>query len=169
MKKKKISKLSTGLIVATWLCVTLFLLETFGIHSGWPAFLTLMFFTISGGKMEKLKDIFIGGAVGLLMARLLVIGVELLVPMGIGMRLAIFIMVFITVFLLIVLEDISHMIFNSYSFGYFTVALIPAEQATVEWLITLFLGGAFFVGGVIMISRNIAKIKAAKVKSIEKV
>ena len=119
--------------------------------------------------MEKLKDIFIGGAVGLLMARLLVIGVELLVPMGIGMRLAIFIMVFITVFLLIVLEDISHMIFNSYSFGYFTVALIPAEQATVEWLITLFLGGAFFVGGVIMISRNIAKIKAAKVKSIEKV
>lgn len=169
MGKKGISKhrLTTGLIVATWLCVTLFLLETIGIHSGWPAFLVLMFFTISGGKMEKLKDIFIGGAAGLLMARLLVIGVEILVPMGISMQLGIFIMVFITVFLLIVLEDISHMIFNNYSFGYFTVALVPAEQATVEWLITLFLGGAFFVGGVIIISRSIAKMKAAKKKIIE--
>ena len=76
MSKKGISnhRLTTGLIVAVWLCVTLFLLESVGIHSGWPAFLTLMFFTISGGKMEKLKDIFLGGAAGLIMARLLEIG-----------------------------------------------------------------------------------------------
>lgn len=169
MSNKGISKhrLTTGLIVAIWLCVTLFLLETVGIHSGWPAFLTLMFFTLSGGKMEKLKDIFLGGAVGLIMARLLVVGVELLVPMGIAMRLSIFIMVFVTVFLLVILEDISHMIFNSYSFGYFTVALVPAQQATIEWLITLFVGGAFFMGGVILISRSLGKLKAAKVGKVE--
>lgn len=164
MEKKGISKhrMITGLIVATWLCLTLFLLELVGIHSGWPAFLTLMFFTLSGGKKEKLKDIFLGGAAGLLMARVLAIGVEILVPMGIGMQPAIFIMVFITVFLLIILEDISHMLFNSYSFAYFTVALVPDQQATIEWLITLFIGGAFFVGGVIMISRSLAKMRAAK-------
>ena len=82
MEKKSISKhrLTTGLIVATWLCVTLFLLETFGVHSGWPAFLALMFFTMAEGKMEKLKSIFIGGTIGLLMAKVLVIGVEFLVP-----------------------------------------------------------------------------------------
>ena len=169
MSKKGISnhRLTTGLIVAVWLCVTLFLLESVGIHSGWPAFLTLMFFTISGGKMEKLKDIFLGGAAGLIMARLLVVGVEVLVPMGLAMRLSIFIMVFITVFLLIILEDISHMIFNSYSFGYFTVALVPAQQSTIEWLLTLFIGGAFFVGGIIIISRSLAKLKAAKLGKVE--
>lgn len=168
MKIKGISKhrLTTGLIVATWLCLTLFLLEIVGIHSGWPAFLTLMFFTLAGGKMEKLKDIFIGGAVGLLMARLLVIGVEIIMPLGIGMQLAIYIMVFITVFLLIILEDISHMLFNSYSFGYFTVALIPAQQTTMVWLVTLFIGGAFFAGGVIFISKSLAKLKAAKAAKI---
>lgn len=118
--------------------------------------------------MEKLKDIFLGGAVGLLMARLLVVGVEFLVPMGLAMRLSIFIMVFVTVFLLIILEDISHMIFNSYSFAYFTVALVPAQQSTIEWLITLFIGGAFFVWGVIIISRNLAKLKAARLDKVEK-
>lgn len=169
MKNKGISKhrLTTSIIVATWLCITLFLLELVGIHSGWPAFLTLMFYTLSGGKKEKLKDIFLGGAVGLLMARVIVIGVEFMVPMGIAMQPAIFIMVFVTVFLLIVLEDISHMLFNSYSFGYFTVALISTEQATLEWLITLFIGGVFFVGGVFMISRNLTKIKAAKLNKVK--
>jgi hypothetical protein len=167
MESKGISKqrLTTGLIVATWLCVTLFLLETVGIHDGWPAFLALMFFTMAGGKTETLKSIFIGGTIGLLMARILVIGVEFLVPMGIGMQPAIFIMVFITVFLLVILEDLSHTAFNSYSFGYFTVALVPVEQATTQWLIALFLGGAFFIGGVIFISRFVAKRRAGKITS----
>lgn len=167
MEKKSISKhrLTTGLIVATWLCVTLFLLETFGVHSGWPAFLALMFFTMAEGKMEKLKSIFIGGTIGLLMAKVLVIGVEFLVPKGIGMQPAIFIMVFITVFLLVILEDLSHIAFNSYSFGYFTVALVPAEQATIEWVIALFLGGAFFIGGVIILSRFVGKRQASKIAS----
>lgn len=159
MEKKGISKqrIITGLIVAIWLSITLFILELFGIHSGWPAFLTLMFFTLGGGKTESLKSIFIGGTVGLLVAKLLVYGVEFLMTMGIGMQAGIFIMVFIAVFLLVVLEDLSHMLFNSYSFAYFTVALIPAEQATIEWLLVLYLGGALFVGGVIFSLRLLKK------------
>lgn len=170
MGKRGISKhrLITGLIVATWLCVTLFLLEILGIHSGWPAFLALMFFTMIGGKTEKLKSIFIGGTAGLLMAKVLIVGVEILMSMGIGIKPAIFIMVFITVFLLVALEDLSHTIFNSYSFGYFTVALVPVEQATLEWILTLYLGGAFFIGGVIMIYRCFGKVQSSKVVRLDK-
>ena len=170
MGKRWISKhrLITGLIVATWLCVTLFLLETFGIYSGWPAFLALMFFTMLGGKTEKLKSIFIGGTTGLLMAKVLIIGVEILMSIKIGMELAIFIMVFIIVFLLIVLEDLSYTMFNNCSFAYFTVALIPAEQASLEWLLTLYLGGVFFIGGVIIISRYIGKIQSSRATQTEK-
>lgn len=171
MNNIKISKhrLVTGFIVAVWLCLTLFLLELFGIHDGWPAFLALMFFTLAKGKTESLKSIFIGGTVGLLVAKLLILGVRVLVPMGVGMQIAIFIMVFITVFLLVILEDLSHTLFNSYSFAYFTVALVPAEQATVEWLIALYLGGAFFTGGVIILSKLYRKMQASKQDNQEKI
>lgn len=159
MEKKSISKtrIITGLVVAVWLTITLFILELVGIHGGWPAFLSLMFFTLGGNKMENLKSIFIGGTVGILAARLLVIGVELLMTLGLGMQVGIFIMVFLLVFLLVVLEDLSHLLFNSYSFAYFTVALVPAEQATIEWLLVLYLGGALFLGGVIYSLRFIKK------------
>ncbi|AKL96438.1 cation transport ATpase [Clostridium aceticum] len=171
MKNRKISKrrMIIGLIVATWLCITLFLLETIGIHSGWPAFLSLMFFTMSGAKTEKLKSIFIGATTGLLMAKILIVGVGILTSRGITAQPAVFIMVFVTVFLLVVLEDLSHTLFNSYSFGYFTVALVPAKQATFEWLIALYLGGAFFIGGVIMLSRYVSKKQASKAMNTEKV
>ncbi|WP_291636033.1 DUF1097 family protein [Clostridium sp.] len=169
MVKKGISKhkLISGLIVSTWLCVTLFLLGIFGIHNGWPAFLALMFFIMAGAKNDSLKPIFIGGLTGLLMAKVLIFGVENLVPMGIGVQSAIYIMVFITVFLLIVLEDLNSIIFNSYAFGYFTIALIPSKQATVEWVFTLYLGGAFFIGGVIILSRYVGKLRSNKAVKIE--
>lgn len=159
MEKKGISRqrLITGLVVAIWLSITLFILELFGIHGGWPAFLTLMFFTLGGAKMESLKPIFIGGTVGLLAAALLVLGVEALMTVGIGMQVGIFIMVFLIVFLLVVLEDLSHLLFNSYSFAYFTVALVPAQQATIEWLLVLYLGGGLFLGGVIFTLRYLKK------------
>jgi len=171
MRNIMISKhrLITGLIVAVWLCLTLFLLGIFGTHSGWPAFLVLMFFTLAGGKTQVLKPIFIGGTVGLLIAKVLIIGVDVLIPRGVGAQVAIYIMVFITVFLLVILEDLSHTLFNSYSFAYFTVALVPKEQATVEWLIALYLGGAFFTGGVIILSKSYGKWQARKLENKGKI
>jgi len=172
VEKRGISKhrLITGLIVASWLCVTLYVLGLFNIHGGWPAFLALMFFIMAGGKTDKLKPIFLGGATGLLMAALIVIGVEfLMASIGMGMQTAIYIMVFITVFLLVVLEDLSHTLFNSYAFCYFTVALVPAQQSTLEWSVVLFLGGAFFIAGVIMLSRFAGKMSTNKSKKSENV
>ena len=143
-----------GLIVATWLCVTLFGIQLFGLHDGWPAFLVLLFFFETGAKVEKLKNIFCGGAVGILLALGFFLGVEFLEPM-MGLGTAIFAMVFLIVFLIIVLGDISHTLFNNYAFCYFTVSLIYSEQATLEWLLVLFLGGAFFIGGVWFLMKQI--------------
>jgi len=153
-----------ALVISVWLCVTLFGLNSFGIHDSWPAFLVLLFFFESGAKTEKLKSIFLGAAVGLLVALCLFKGVELLAP-TLGLQMSIFVMVFLSVFLLIALGDISHVLFNNYAFCYFTVALIYQQQATIQWLLVLFLGGGFFVGAVILSLNKLLKPNNASPKA----
>lgn len=142
-----------GLIVAAWLCITLVMLEAFNIKTGWPAFLTLLFFFETGGDPKNLKNIFMGAAVGILLAAGLF---PLAGALGavLGHQLGILLALFIIVFLLIALSDVSpifHMFFNNYAFCYFTVAMIYTEQATVEWLGILILAGLFFTGGILLI------------------
>ncbi len=160
----KTSTLIRALIVSIWLVVTLFVLGLFGIHSGWSAFLVMLFFIEGGGKLEKLKSIFAGGGVGLITAYLLTQGVIILGPI-MGTSSSLFLMVFIAIFLLIALGDVSHNLFNSYTFCYFTVALITKQQNTIMWLITMVLGGAFVVGGILMLTKlvkNLSKDKSKK-------
>lgn len=140
MSKIKGTTVKTGLVVATLLCVLLFVLGLVGIHDGWPAFLIPLFFFLGGAKKENLRSIFSGGTVGLLFAYGLFVAVEILAPF-MGLQPSIFLMVFLCIFLLIVLGDISHTYFNNYAFCYFTVALIYPEQHTLTWLFVLFAGG----------------------------
>lgn len=168
MEKKVIKKqtIITGLIVAFWLCLTLFILNLFNIHDGWPAYLVLTLFTLGSKKIESLKPIFIGSAVGILIAVGIVKSVTFLtLNLGINKLISTLIIVFIAVFLIIVLEDLTPSLFNGYSFIYFTIALIPAEQAVLTWLITLFAGGAFFVGGIILLLKLTARLGGDKDKS----
>ncbi len=160
----KKSTLIRALIVSIWLVVTLFILGLFGIHSGWPAFLVMLFFIEGGGKLEKLKSIFAGGAIGLITAYLLTRGVIILGPI-IGSNSSLFLLVFVAIFLLVALGDISHNLFNSYTFCYFTVALITKQQNTTTWLITMLIGGAFVVGGILgltKLTKNLSKDKSEK-------
>jgi hypothetical protein len=148
MTRIKKTTFVNALIVSAWLVVTLFLLGLFGIHSGWPAFLAMLFFIEGGKKIERLKSIFMGGTLGLITANVLSKGVVLLTP-SLGDRLPAYLLAFAAIFLLIIMEDVSHTFFNSYTFCYFTVALISKEQHTAVWIITLLLGGSFVVGGIV--------------------
>jgi hypothetical protein len=148
-----------ALIVAVWLCVTLIVLGQFGIKDGWPAFIVLLFFFETGANPANLKNIFAGGAVGLLLAWGLHPLAGALVP-ALGPELGVLLAVGIIVFLLIALGDISHMLFNNYAFMYFTIAMIYPVQATVTWLGVLFLGGAFFVGGILLVIKLLESAKA---------
>ncbi|MCG8569093.1 MAG: DUF1097 domain-containing protein [Spirochaetes bacterium] len=156
-KRFKKSTLIVGVIVATWLCITLYLLRIFKIEQGWPAFLACLLFFERGGKKEHLKDIFGGALVGILLGLPLLYAINYLTPI-IGVTLAILIVVFIIIFLLISLGDILPMFFNNSTFLYFTVALIYGNnQATLEWLAVLILGGLFYVGGLLILFKLFAR------------
>ncbi len=154
-EKKGFKKETTiaAVIVAAWLCVTLTLMGVFKIHHAWPALLTLLFFFEKNGDIKNLPNIFIGSAVGLLLAAGVPHIVGFIAPIS-GTAAATLITVFLIVFLLIALGDVAHMFFNNYGFVYFTIALIFAEaQLTVQWLIVLVAGGAFFTGGVLVFAK----------------
>ncbi len=156
MAEKKGFKKETiiaGVIVAAWLCVTLVGLGAFKITQGWPAFLTLLFFFEQKGDVKNLANIFIGAAVGLLLAASVPHAVELIAP-SLGATGGTLLVVFICVFLIIALGDVAHLLFNNYAFVYFTIALIfGKEQPTVQWLIVLAAGGVFFTGGVLVFAK----------------
>lgn len=138
--------LIAAFVVALMVVITLVVLGIFKIKSGWPAFLTLLFFFESGAKTENLKNIFCGAVVGLLLAGALPYAVKTLVP-SLGLEPAILLVVFIIVFLIVGLGDIAHMFFNNYAFVYFTVASIFPKQTTLEWSLVTLLGGLLFTGG----------------------
>lgn len=137
-----------GIIVAFWLLVSLVILGALGIKEGWPAFLPLPLFFLSGGSDKKqLINIFVGAVVGLLLAAALAPAVGFLVKSaGLGLQPGILLIVGLVVFLIIALGGVAPMLFNNFTFIYFTVAVIFPKQATLPWLETLIVGGAFFVG-----------------------
>ncbi|HHW40663.1 MAG TPA: DUF1097 family protein [Syntrophomonadaceae bacterium] len=138
--------LIAAVVIAAMVVVTLVVLGIFKVKSGWPAFLTLLFFFESGAKTENLKNIFCGAVVGLLLAGGLPLAVKALVP-SLGLEPAILLVVFIIIFLIVALGDVAHMFFNNYAFVYFTVASIFPKQSTLEWIVVAVLGGMLFTGG----------------------
>ncbi|QGU94615.1 hypothetical protein GOM49_05420 [Clostridium bovifaecis] len=145
-----------GLIIAFMIVLTILILSFFSVKEVWPASIALLFFFEGKASIANLKNIFIGGSVGILLALALVKLAGLLMP-SMGEELGMLIPVFIFIFLIIVLGDISHVVFNNYAFCYFTVALIAKQQATVSWLIGLIVGGGFLIGGVILFIRLMKK------------
>ena len=101
----------------------------------------------SGAKTENLKNILLGSSWPLLDAAMPVV-TQALAP-ALELEPALLIVVFAIVFLIIALGDVAHMFFNNYAFVYFTVATIFPKQTTLQWLLVLLLGGAFFTGGIL--------------------
>jgi len=163
--KLKGTTVKLGIVVASLICVLLFALSTLGIHDLWPASLLLLFFFEGGAKQEKIKSIFSGATVGLLVALGLFLGVELLAK-WFDLQASIYTLVFLAIFLLIVLGDLSHTLFNNYAFCYFTVALIFPEQSTLKWLIALYAGGAFLLVGVTYFINMIHKTRSLGEESV---
>lgn len=141
-----------GIIIVFWLLVSLILLSAVGIKDGWPAFLALPLFMLTGGTdVKQLSSIFVGAVTGLIMAAAIAPVVTFLVKSG-GMpqEFAILLVLGLLVFLIVALGGMAPMFFNNYNFVYFSVALIYPVQQTVPWLGTLILGGVFFIGSVLL-------------------
>lgn len=147
--------MTIGIIVGFWIIVTLVFLGAFGIHSGWPAFLALpLFFLVGGSDMKQLANVFVGGAAGLIISAGVApaIGIGMM-KMGLGLTPATLLVVFLLVALIVGLGGAVPLVFNNFNLVYFTVALIfvgKPEFQLVQWLTTLVLGGAIFVGGTLL-------------------
>ncbi len=141
-----------GIIVVLWLSVSLILLSAVGIKDGWPAFLALpLFFLVGGTDVKELINIFVGAMTGLIMAGLIVPIVTFLVKSGgLPQDPAILLVLGLLVFFITAFGGIAPMFFNNYNFVYFSVALIYPAQNTFTWLGTLIVGGAFFIGAILL-------------------
>lgn len=149
MEAKKISmgKVAVeGAFVGIWIIATELLVKVFGLGAGWPAIMALLLYFISGRKTKNLAKVFGGGTAGILMALLLVFGTTIMGPY-LGTEVAKFLSLFIIVFLNIILGKFVPVLFNDFAVTYLCIALIYSQQQTINWIITLFIGGGFFIGG----------------------
>lgn len=133
-----------GIVVAASITTISVVASVIGVAATWPAFFVVLLFMIAGHTdVNKLKEIFCGGVVGvgaswvfsLLMATL--IG-------SLGLFPGMIIGIFVTIFLLTVLGDPLPIAFNNNTVIYFLVASLFPEQQPITWIITLLVGGAIF-------------------------
>lgn len=133
-----------GIVVAASITAISVVASVIGVAATWPAVFVVLLFMIAGHTdINKLKEIFCGGVVGvgtswvfsLLMATL--IG-------SLGLFPGMIIGIFGTIFLLVILGDPLPIAFNNNTFIYFLVASLFPEQQPITWIITLLVGGAIF-------------------------
>ncbi len=169
-----------GLIIATVVCIGVFVLGALGIHATWPAFFVMISFFITGADIKNLPSIFIGAIFGLVVAILLVTA---LTPLGaaIGELPATLLLVWIVIFIIAGFGTVVPQACNNFAFTYFTIALIEipviAEKAvgealksgmtdpaaiaaaassavmsnTLTWGLTAILGGGCILGAIILL------------------
>ncbi len=133
-----------GLILAVAIPIINLIGQLIGYTVLWPGFFVVLLYFI--GKCEKLsdlKDIVLGGLVGIFWAYWVSLLVGLLVPF-IGFLTAFTLVVGVSVFLLVILGDWQPMFFNNYAFIYYLTAALFAEQKPVEWMATLLIAGGLF-------------------------
>ena len=133
-----------GLILAFAIPFVNLLGELTGYRTLWPGFFIVLLYFI--GKCEKLtdlKDIVIGGIVGILWSYGASLLIGLLVPF-MGFLAAFTLGVAICVFVFVILGDVQPMLFNNYGFIYFLVAGLSPQQKPVEWIAVLLIGGILF-------------------------
>jgi len=148
-----------GLIIATMVCLGVFIIGALGIHATWPAFFVMISFFISGADVKNLPNILIGSLTGLILAFLLLIAATPTIA-AIGPTLGILLLVWIVVFSIVFGKEFVPKAFNDFAFIYFTIALISAAEAAtmtpaaiiseyVTWGLTAIIGGGGILAGII--------------------
>lgn len=169
MEHKKGLQMKTvieGLFISSIVLIAVVALGIFKIAEVWPATIALIFFFESKAKMDNIKNIFLGGAMGIFLAYAMIQCVIFLGPIVMNAELALLIPLFVIVFLIVALGEVVHPFFNNYTFCYFTVALITgAKQTPVTSLISLAVGGGFLVAMGVLMVRMIVKHATKKAHS----
>lgn len=167
-----------GLFVGIWLAVTMVLMTAFKINLGWSAYLTLPLFFLAGNDPKQLLNLFVGGAVGIILAACFFPIFAMLTP-ALGAQLTPLVIIFIIIFLIIALGNAVPMVFNNFNLVYFTAAIgfytifygiaavtktpYALVPETLKMVVVMIVGGLFFTGGTLLfIQKAIPKLMTPK-------
>lgn len=161
------------ILIALWIVVCNAVIIGLGIHHGWTLFIACMFFfVLQGDTKKKLKEIFIGGLVGLASSWLFLMAAMALTP-ALGHLMGAMVPLTIVIMALIVLHPVAPSVFNNVAFTYLIISTINIEQVpanTPIHMITFLVGGAIIIGGanlIIYLLTKAAMKKAAAAKAAE--
>ena len=149
-----------GLIIATIVCIGVFIIGALGIEATWPAFFIMISFFITGADVKNLPNIFGGCITGLILAFLLLLA-AMPTMTALGETLGVLVLVWIIVFSMVFGQEFVPQAFNDFAFIYFTLALIFAAKALtmthaaiaseyLTWGLTAILGGGGILAGIII-------------------
>jgi hypothetical protein len=141
--------------------------------NSWPMFFVTIFFFLLGGDKKNIPTIFCGGALGLLLALLLAVG---LAAFGEGLG-AFAVIIFIELAIIILGGTVAPLFCNNIAFAYLTAAtihlgktvyngeaLVDPLQGLLMNFVVLIVGGAIILGGSLLaygIGVKLATPKAA--------
>lgn len=144
-----------------------------GIHHGWTMFIACMFFfVLQGDTKTKLKEIFIGGLVGLASSWLFLMA-AITLTQGLGHLMGAMAPLTKVIMALIVLHPVAPSVFNNVAFTYLIISTINIESVPVNtpvYMVTFVIGGAIIIGGAYLIIYLLTKTtmkKAAAVKETQ--
>lgn len=153
------------ILIALWIVVCNAVIIGMGIHHGWTLFIACMFFfVLQGDTKTKLKEIFIGGLVGLASSWLFLMAAVALTP-GLGHLMGAMVPLTVVIMALIVLHPVAPSVFNNVAFTYLIISTINIEEVpanTFAYMVTFVIGGSVIIGGAYLIIHLLTKAAMKK-------
>ncbi|MDR1539228.1 MAG: hypothetical protein LBU32_14765 [Clostridiales bacterium] len=119
----------------------------------WPLFFVTILFFLLGMDKKNIAQIFCGGALGLILALGLAVGLNALAP-AIGILPAFAILIFLALAIIIIGGAVAPVCCNNIAFAYLTAATISIEKISpgsiLNNLLVLIIGGAIILAGSIL-------------------
>ncbi len=144
-----------------WLIACVFVLDTLflkmGLKAGWPAFFACLFFFEMGLDPKKLKNVFGGGAVGLIISMAMPPMLSFFTPIF-GELFAILTMLLIIVFIVMSLESACPILFNNVTFTYIVFSFMfidSVPEYTFIWMAEFLLGAGMLNLGLAWIAKKL--------------
>lgn len=146
-------------VLTLWIIACVFVFDTLflklGLKAGWPAYFACLFFFEMGMDPKKLKNVFGGGAVGLLIAMVMPPMLSFFTPIF-GHLFAILTMLLILVFIIMSLESAFPVLFNNVTFTYLVFSFMfidSVPEYTFIWMAEFLLGAGMLNLGLVFIAK----------------
>jgi hypothetical protein len=145
--------------------IAVFEVATGHLHvPAWPAFIAMVFFFAEHMDPKKALHILVGGAAGIACILLARPFIGALAPL-VGPEIGRLVFILVLVYAIVAFGEMLPIVFNNYAFMYLTVTGVAAQLPNPNpflWMAITLVGGAFLIGGVILIGKLMTPKSAQK-------